>query len=194
MSDTRRTEELDGWASVGAQASTSLLRCGALDQSEASLVWTGKEIVAADGAVIACDYYHEFRVTSLVDRLPADELIPFWRELFRVCRHAAVVCVSGAYWTHVDVCADPTRRRGLSERMFMYLSEAGRAVISSDPCDDALATKQLAGIDFHMTKIVRITENEWDTRSADAKEWGLRHYFNVARRIEFVLAVCKKPA
>lgn len=181
-----------GWQMVEPDA--RVFRRGRLGGKDADLVWVGMlgEIAAgAVGARVANGAYHDLRIVGIVERLPPGELIPFWHEVYRICRHGSTVTVIGAYWSHVDVAADPTRYRGLSERMFAYLSSEERAAIEADPYEDGVATSQLADVDMRATKITRVTEPSWDTRSDEAKSWGLRHAINVARRLEVVLTVHK---
>ena len=151
-----------------------------------------ERLVVAGGALDAPDsVFHEIVVRSVVERLPAEDLLRFWRELYRVCKKDAVVLVAGVYWSHVDAHADPTRLRGLSERMFAYLSAAGREIVEEDICGDDFVTAQLAGVEFAVKKVVRATEQEWESRSDEAKNWGLSHSLNVARWLEVTLVAVK---
>ena len=182
----------NGWQMVVPDE--RIFRRGNLGGKGSDLRWGGVRIELPDGRPIPDATYHEIGVLGLVDRLPTEQLIPFWRELYRICRHGAVVTVVGAYWSHVDAWADPTRRRGLSERMFAYLSSEERKAIEADPHEDDVAIDLLRDVDLRPTKITRVTEQDWDTRSDEAKNWGLRHAINVARRLEVVLVAHKLPA
>lgn len=180
----------NGWQMVEPDA--RIFRRGTLGRRDSDLVWSGNTITTRDGHPIGDAAYHELHIIGLVERIPSEELIPFWRELYRICQHGATVTVLGAYWSHIDAQADPTRHRGLSERMFAYLSSEERAAIEADAYEDDWATSLLRDVDLRPTKITRVTEPDWDTRSDDAKNWGLRHAINVARRLEVVL-VAHRP-
>lgn len=137
------------------------------------------------------DALDEAIVVGVVER--TRNLVGFWRELYRVCKHGAKVTVVGPYWSCTDALADPTRVRGLSEQMFAYLTAFGRAELAAEPNEDGLALDLLKDVDFDPVRFVRVTGPEWEARSDEAKSWGLIHSLNVCRRLEVGL-VAHKPA
>lgn len=136
------------------------------------------------------DTLHEAVVVGVVER--AQRIIDFWRDLYRVCKHGAQVTVAGPYWSCTDALADPTRVRGLSEQMFVYLSAPSRAVLRAEPLEDGVALDALADVDFDPVRFTRVTSPEWEARSNEAKNWALTHSLNVCRRLDVVL-VAHKP-
>ena len=163
-----------------------------------SLAWNDKEGIHWDGRqIVDCatkkrvedSSLNSIMVTGTIERV--HDIIGFWHELYRVCAHAAQVTVSGPYWSCVDSLADPTRVRGLSEQMFVYLSAPSRVWMAKEVGEDGYALRLLDGLDFEPTRYVRITGQEWEARSDEAKSWGLTHNNNVCRRLEVALQAYK---
>ena len=150
-----------------------------------------KKTLRKNGNYLLDNSINELNIVNIVDRLDTDDVITFWKEVYRVCRNAAVVRLTGAYWTSVDVQSDITRRRGLSERMIAYLSAPGRVSLKTDDLEDSVGVLPYEGIDFEPQMITYLSDPEWETRSKDAKEWALAHNINVIRRLNAVLTVIK---
>lgn len=183
----------DGWdtTEVADPRIYRAVSLGWIDWTGEGLRWADGHIVGAKGKYVESDSINSIVVVGVVERVP--DLISFWHELYRVCAHAAQVTIQGPYWSCVDALADPTRIRGLSEQMFNYLSAPSRVWLGAEPHEDGYALDLLDGIDFDVTRYVRVTGPEWEARSEDAKAWGLAHSVNVCRRLEVVLTT-HKPA
>ena len=133
---------------------------------------------------------HEMTVVHTLERVT--DVVAFWKELYRVCSHGACVRVVGTYWSHVDVQADPSRLRGVSERMFAYLAPGSRTSLLADPYEDDVGISLLTGVDFDTTSFQHLAEPEWHGHSDDARYWAARHHHNVVRRLITTLQ-CHKP-
>lgn len=128
---------------------------------------------------------HDLMVYGAVER--AVDLIQLWRDIQRVLVVGGTVRVFGVYWLHADCYADPTRLRGLSERMFSYLSDSGRAALRCDQYEDDTALDLLAEVHLDIVAVVHMGEPEWNGRSEEARNWAVRHYGNVVRRLDVTL-------
>jgi len=169
----------EGWDTTEV-ADPRIYRAVSLDwRAGEGLRWCGKHIVDIAGNIVEDGTLNSIVINGVVERAP--DLVTFWRELYRVCAHAAQVTITGPYWSCVDALADPTKLRGLSEQMFNYLSAPSRIWLKDEPGEDGCALDQLDGIDFDVTRYVRVTGPEWEARSEDAKAWGLAHSVNVCR-------------
>ena len=134
---------------------------------------------------------NEAVVLGVFERI--EDIVGFWRDLYRACAHGAYVHLQAPYWSHVDAVGDPTRRRGISERHLAYLSASGRLHLRDDPYEDGVALAAFTGIDFDTIRMVHLAEPEWDGRGDADRERALLHLLNVARRLEVTL-LCHKPS
>ena len=171
---------LDGWAV--AAAPPGVLRKALLGHPRK--VPEGVEHLATldgvpDGSI------HDLMVYGVVER--AADLIGLWRSIDRVLAVGGTARVFGVYWAHQDLHADPTRLRGLSERMFSYLSKEGRTALLADLYEDDVAVAALDGVNLEVVSMVHMGEPEWNGRSEEARSWAVRHYGNVVRRLDVVL-------
>lgn len=141
--------------------------------------------------IVAESTFNSLTVAGIIERLPADSLIRFWHELYRICACAAQVTIGGSYYSSVNTLADLTRLRGLSEEMFVYLSAPSRVWMAEEPGEDGTYLKLLEGIDFEPGKFVRVTRPEWEARPEDAKNWALTHSLNICKWLEVGLIVYK---
>lgn len=183
----------DGWTADQA-IDPAVLRAGALAWEGGDLKWNYRDSTirqTADGGRPADGSYNSLHVVGLVERI--DDLAGLWRELYRISAHAAQVRVEGPYWACVETMADPTRVRGLSEQMFVYLSAPSRVWMANEPGEDGVALRLLDGVDFEPVRYVRVTGPEWESRAEEAKGWALQHNINVCRRLDVTL-VAYKPA
>lgn len=181
----------EGWDRTEV-ADPNVFRATSLEwraRANGGLRWVSGHIVDENGNEAETNSLNSVTVMGVLERVP--DPIPFWHELYRVCTHAAQITIGGAYWSCVDALADPTKRRGLSEQMFVYLSAPSRIWMRNEPGEDGLALDLLDGIDFEPLRYVRITGHEWEARSDEAKTWGLTHNNNVCRKLEVGLQVYK---
>jgi hypothetical protein len=147
------------------------------------------DILDESGRKAPSNSLNEAVVVGIVDRIW--NLVPFWRELYRVCKAGAQATIVGPYWTSTEAQADPTRIRGLSEQMFYYLSPHFRAGMRTELFEDGYGLDLLADVDFDPIRFVRTTGPEWEARSEDAKAWALLHNVNICKRLEVTLTVYK---
>lgn len=134
--------------------------------------------------------YHEVGIFHVLERVA--DIISFWKALYNVCANGAVIKVYGTYYTHEDAYADPTYLRGLSGKMFMYPSAAGRHKLFNDPYDDGVAAAKLTDVDFDLKAMTQISDPIWEGKSDFERDYFITHYNNVAKKVETVL-VCYKP-
>lgn len=174
---------MDGWEVIG-DYDTRIYRRETIS-ANGSVLWSNQSLGAVDSSV------NEVAVVNFIERLSDDDVVPFWHELYRICAHAADVRLVGAYWSSIDVQADVTRKRGLSERMIAHLSVPGRVSLRLDPLEDGIGVAPFDGVDFEPNKIVHIADPEWECRTNEAKNWALAHSINVVRRLEASLSVVK---
>jgi len=170
-------------ASLGVKAPPSGVLHLSYDERHGSLIANQEEVVESS--------LNEVFIAHEVERVK--DVVLFLRELYRVCAHGAVIRVWGVYFTHTDTFADPTKLRGLSERMFSYTSAIGREAMSRDELDDGVASSLYTGVDFDVKEVRHMVEPEYESRSDAARYWGIVHNLNVIRRVEIVL-MCHKPS
>lgn len=178
---------------VSEYADPNVFRAGMVSFSgESGFRFDGANVRDKDENIVESGSFNSLTVAGVIERLPADLLIRFWHELYRICAHAAQVTIVGPYYSSVNALADLTRLRGLSEEMFAYLSAPNRVWIAEEPGEDGVYLKLLEGIDFESGRSVRITRPEWHARPEDAKNWALTHSLNICKWLEVGL-VAHKP-
>lgn len=134
--------------------------------------------------------YNEIGIFHVIERV--DDLVSFWKNLYRISAHGAYIKVYGTYWNNEDAFADPTYKRGLTNKMFDYLSAIGRKRLLDDLYDDGIACSLLSDIDFDTTALTHISSPIWEGRSDYERDYFINHYINVAKKLEVSL-VCHKP-
>lgn len=110
----------------------------------------------------------------------------FFRELYRICAHGAIVRLIGptvfsdAYW------ADPTHKRPFTAKFFNdYLSASSRAKMKG------AKHTGLGEVDFETKMIRRIFNPMWDGKAEEALSWAAEHNNNVVYELDITLAVHK---
>ena len=138
-----------------------------------------------DIASLQSDSVHELLVYNHVERVV--DLPTFFRHCYRVLKLGCNMIVSGFYHRHEDVRVDPTRLRGLEEKMFFALAKDWRDTAATDPFEDDILSKIYDGVDFSVMNIVYAGEPLWLGKSDLARSWGHTHFGNVTRRIDVTL-------
>ena len=181
---------MDGWDVVG-EIDPRIYQRSRIGSPNADLEWSGRKLSCGQEQV-ANNKLNEVLIVNLVDRLPQDQLVPFWRELYKACAPAAIVRLIGVYYTCLaDIQADPTRLRGLSEKMLLHLSSGGRKALLADPLEDGVSVALFHDIDFEPVRVIHIADPEWEARADEAKAWNRAHSLNVVRRMDATLVVHK---
>jgi len=178
-----------GWADALTGLDPSIYRRGYMGPPPEGGLPSGVEEINRFN--LGTDTFNEITVNGVLDR--ASDLVSFWRQLYALCAHGAMVNVFGAYYTHVLAHADPTRVRGISERTFAYADALSRKHIQhTDPLDDGVAIQAMEGIDFEVKSILHIQEEEWDGRADAVRQWHTGHSWNVIRALRAKL-IAHKP-
>ena len=134
--------------------------------------------------------YNEIGIFHVIER--ADDLIKFWKDLYQICEHGTFVKVYGNYWASTDTFADPTYKRGISDKMFDFVSAIGRKRLEDDLYDDGVACGVLSDVDFDVRSVVPIVSPLWEGKADYERDYFITHYLNVARKIE-VRLMAHKP-
>lgn len=141
--------------------------------------------VCSDLVSIESDSVAELIVYNHVERV--SNLPAFWHECYRVLKTGCHMRVSGFYHRHEDSRFDPSRIRGLEEKMFYALAKDWREANAADPFEDEELLKAYEGIDFGLVSIVHAGEPHWLGKSEPARAWGHTHYGNVTRRLDVTM-------
>mgnify|MGYP001587400184 FL=1 len=134
--------------------------------------------------------YNEIGIFHVIERV--GNLVSFWKDLYAICQHGAFLKVYGTYWHNEDAFSDPTCKRGLTNKMFDYLSAIGRKRLLDDFYDDGIACNELKDVDFDVNAVTHISSPLWEGKSDYEREYFMNHYINVAKKVEVGL-VCHKP-
>lgn len=129
---------------------------------------------------------HEVRCSHFLEHLARADWVPFFRELYRVCAHGAIVNIAGPHWRHVDAIGDPTHKSAMDENFWAYLGKEWR--IKSVGLENYAG---LGGLDFGVEQLTHVMEPEWEARTSEANQWGMRYYSNAVKELRVWLRVYK---
>lgn len=198
MSETRRGQALaehdaETWQTpVGLAVYRRLnLACGRAKRAG----WLNVDVNPAVEPDVVCDLltfpwpletssYHEVFLSHFLEHVPADRIVQFMDELWRVCAPHAIVEVHGPYWTSELTHGDPTHHRGLSLAFFDYFSADGR---------------RRRGVEHYPIRANFVVEKSryvvnpgWEAASAAALEFAIKHYVNVVDQLHVWLRAVKR--
>lgn len=128
---------------------------------------------------------YEFVVSHYVEHIPimySDRsygLVKFMEEVYRCLMVGGLINIVAPYYTSIRAWQDPTHTRAITDVTFLYF------------CKDF---KNSAGVDhyvgecnFELVSKKYYLNPEWESRSDEARNWAMKHYFNVIDDIEVVL-------
>lgn len=108
------------------------------------------------------------------------DLEMFMKELYRIMCPLGIVAIAGPYYTSIRASQDYTHVRSLNEMTMKYFDQEWLKTASLDKI-------YTHGVDFESINTIFIYTNEWASKSEEAKMWALKHYWNVAEDIIYVL-------
>jgi hypothetical protein len=111
------------------------------------------------------------------------DLNAFMDEIWRICEAGAKVTIVGPYYTSIGAWQDPTHTRALSEATWGYFSKAWREAVKMD--------HYLSKTDFEVTNLILYFNEPWNQKSEEAKQFAIKHYFNVVSDMLVELKVRK---
>jgi len=132
------------------------------------LEWFPWDIESNSAEEIICSHYVEH----------TNDLIKFMDEVYRILVPGGKIKVVAPYYMSIRCWQDPTHKRAISEATFLYFNKNWRDMNKLDHY----------GIksDFDFTYGYDIS-NDWVTRSQEARDFAMRHYYNVINDIHVVL-------
>jgi SAM-dependent methyltransferase len=111
------------------------------------------------------------------------EFSPFMDEVYRVLKVGATATIVGPYYTSMRSFQDPTHHSALSEARFLYYNRRWRE-------QNRLSHYPIRA-DFDAA-FGHVWTPDWEGRSQEARDFALRHYWNVVADLQVVLT--KRPA
>jgi hypothetical protein len=111
-----------------------------------------------------------------------DGLVAFMAEAHRVLRDGATLRVTHPYAKTDRAFEDPTAARAITDATWWYFDREWR--------EREGVGHDLIASDFEVVSIDAPLRRDWDTRSAEAQAFALRHYWNVVD-LEVVLRARK---
>lgn len=109
------------------------------------------------------------------------DLESFMKELHRVLIPLGTATIGGPYYTSTGAYQDYTHKRFLNENTMRYFDQEW---LKRQGIDKIYGGH---GVDFEIINTVFIFTNEWAPKSEEAKVYALKHYWNVADDIMYVL-------
>lgn len=110
------------------------------------------------------------------------------RELYRVCRHGAVIKIRVPHPRHSDFLNDPTHVRPITAESFLLFSQKMcRERIAGGFADTPLAIH--LGVDFEITHVGAMLEPEW--HGHENLDWAVLVFNNVVKEVSINLKVIK---
>jgi SAM-dependent methyltransferase len=151
--------------------------------------YTGIDIVALPGVDVVHDlttYPWPFEAGSVGQIVcnhyveHVEDAIAFFEELYRLLAPGGTAILRAPYYTSIRAVQDPTHRRMISERLLLYFNKANRAELGMDhypiTCD----------FDYSYAYVF-YPGNPWVTKSQEARDFAIKHYWNVVEDIEITL-------
>ena len=99
------------------------------------------------------------------------DLSAFMDEVWRIAEDGAKVTIISSYYTSVRAWADPFTKRAISEATFPFFNKIWRK-------DNGLESR-LIRCDFDMVNYALFFNEPWNQKSEEAKQFAIKHYWNV---------------
>lgn len=112
------------------------------------------------------------------------DFFKFFEEVWRICQNGATVKVLSPYYTSIRAWQDPTHVRAISEATFNYVNKKWLKDVKMDHYASNKAN-------FEVVKVMMMLNEPWNTKSEDARQFAVRHYFNVVSDIYAELKAIK---
>lgn len=124
-----------------------------------------------------CEHFVEHIPIQLADG--SYGLHKFMEEVYRCLMPGGTIRFVAPYYTSIRAWQDPTHTRAISEVTFEYYNKKNSEAMHVDHYG--------AKCNFEaVSKVYGITP-EWEASSDEARQWAMKHYFNVVADIEVVL-------
>jgi len=117
---------------------------------------------------IVCNHYIEH----------TSDLIKFMDEVYRILKPGGRIKVVAPYYTSVRCWQDPTHKHAISEATFFYYNKGWREANKLDHMDIKSDYDFTYGYDMNPI---------WASRSEEARNFAISHYWNVVNDIHVVL-------
>jgi predicted SAM-dependent methyltransferase len=165
------------------------LGCG--DRREPGFL--GVDIVAGDQVDVVCDLFvlpwpwedesiDEVRIQHFIEHVP--DLPMFMNELWRIMKVGAKCVVVAPYLKNHRAWQDPTHKQFISEWSFLYYNRQWRV-------ENKLEQYPIT-CDFDFVYGYNIIDPEWNSRPDAAKQFAVKHYWDVVADI--MVTLTKRPA
>lgn len=106
------------------------------------------------------------------------------KEIYRVCKHKAIIKIECPYYMHRTAVEDPTHVRFMTENSMMYFD---KRTTGSD------GKPFVKDYDFHLVKVVIIPDTQFTSlaNSSEELQKKAQTHWNVIETINYELEVCK---
>ncbi len=124
---------------------------------------------------IVCSHY--------VEHTP--DLIAFMDEVYRILKPGGKIKIIAPYYTSIRCWQDPTHKRAISDATFLYYNKGWREVNKLDHYKIKCNFDFTYGYDMN---------SQWASRSDEARNFAITHYWNVVNDIHVVLTkIAEEP-
>jgi hypothetical protein len=128
----------------------------------------------------AAKTFEEYKTTFLekFDSTPDEGFILFFNELGRIMKKGAIAKMICPYESSIRAWQDPTHVRAMNEASLLYVNKDWRVQNALDHMAITCDFDYGFGHDFLQ---------DWQSKVQDQKDFGVRHYHNVATDIHYML-------
>lgn len=111
------------------------------------------------------------------------DFFKFMDEVWRICQNGAIVKITSPYYTSIRAWQDPTHTRTISEATFLYVNQAW---LKREKLDHYPVKANFEVVNMHT-----YINEPWNTKSDEAKQFAMKHYWNVVSDIYVELKAIK---
>jgi len=128
---------------------------------------------------------YEFNCEHFVEHIPiqladgAFGMHRFMEEVWRCLMPGGTITIIAPYYTSIRAWQDPTHTRCITELTFTYYQKKIAAAMNVD--------HYAAKCNFEPVSRTYGLTPEWEASAEEARQWAMKHYFNVVADIQFVL-------
>lgn len=128
---------------------------------------------------------YEFNCEHFVEHIPLtlpngdNGLIRFMEEVYRCLMPRGMIRIVAPHYMSCEAWQDPTHCRVITDRTFLYFD---RTVMVASKLDH-----YTGDCDFEQLSRTFTLGPEWEGKADEARNWAMRHYWNVVKEIQFVL-------
>lgn len=104
------------------------------------------------------------------------DLVAFMEECYRILKTGGKMTIISPYYTSIRAWQDPTHKRPITDVTMHYFNAEGRKMIGVDqyPWKSNFNWEMF----YHLSQ-------DWAMKSEEARNFAIRHYFNVVNDIQF---------